>query len=95
MAGVLSKQQISEALTALPGWAVVDGKLHKELRFRDFSAAFGFMVRVAMAAEKRDHHPDWSNSYASVVIDIVNHAAGGITETCIQLATDIEAAASS
>ena len=91
MADVLTQTQIDKALAALPGWSCVDGKLHKDLRFRDFNEAFGFMARVALVAEKRDHHPDWSNSYNSVVIDIVNHAAGGVSQRCIDLAIDVEA----
>ena len=93
MADVLTNEQIDKALAALPGWACVDGKLHKDLRFRDFNEAFGFMARVALVAEKRDHHPDWSNSYNSVVMDIVNHAAGGVTQRCVELAIDVEAIA--
>jgi 4a-hydroxytetrahydrobiopterin dehydratase len=93
MAGVLSEKQIDKALAALPGWACVDGKLHKDLRFRDFNEAFGFMARVALVAEKRDHHPDWSNSYNSVVLDIVDHSAGGVSQLCIDLAIDVEAIA--
>jgi 4a-hydroxytetrahydrobiopterin dehydratase len=68
------------------GWAVVDGKLHRELTFANFSEAFAFMTRVALAAEKLDHHPDWSNSWNRVTIDIVSHDQGAITETCIALA---------
>lgn len=68
----------------------MDGKLHRELTFADFNEAFGFMVRVALVAEKLDHHPDWSNSWNKVVIDIVSHAAGGITEQCFTLASTIE-----
>jgi 4a-hydroxytetrahydrobiopterin dehydratase len=93
MADVLTNEAIDKALAALPGWSCVDGKLHKDLRFRDFNEAFGFMARVALVAEKRDHHPDWSNSYNSVVIDIVDHAAGGVTKKCIDLAIDVEAIA--
>jgi 4a-hydroxytetrahydrobiopterin dehydratase len=93
MADVLSEKQIDKALAALPGWACVDGKLHKDLRFRDFNEAFGFMARVALVAEKRDHHPDWSNSYNSVVLDIVDHSAGGVSQLCIDLAIDVEAIA--
>ena len=52
------------------GWTVVDGKLHRELQFKDFSEAFAFMARVALLAEKADHHPDWSNSWNKVVIDL-------------------------
>ena len=91
MADVLTDAQIDKALAALPGWARADGALRKELRFRDFNEAFGFMTRVALVAEKRNHHPDWSNSWNTVVIGIVNHAAGGITQQCIDLAIDIEA----
>ena len=71
------------------GWAVVDGKLHRELRFRDFSEAFGFMARVALLAEKANHHPNWSNVWNTVVIDLFSHDAGGITDRDAQLAAAI------
>jgi 4a-hydroxytetrahydrobiopterin dehydratase len=74
------------SIEAPAGWEVVDGKLHRELVFGDFAEAFGFMARVALIAEKLDHHPDWSNSWNRVVIDIVNHAEGGLSERCIELA---------
>lgn len=93
MVDVLTDDKITKALGGLPGWSWVSGKLHKDLRFRDFNEAFGFMARVALVAEKRDHHPDWSNSYNSVVIDIVSHSAGGVTQGCIDLAIDVEAIA--
>jgi len=80
-------------LAALPGWAIVDGKLHRAYEFADFSEAFGFMARAALAAEKLNHHPDWSNSWNKVVVDIVNHAEGGITDLCFDLATRFEAVA--
>lgn len=73
----------------VPGWEVVDGKLHRELEFADFNTAFGFMTRVALVAEKQNHHPDWSNSWSSVTIDVVDHEAGGISEHCIALTTAI------
>jgi 4a-hydroxytetrahydrobiopterin dehydratase len=78
---------------AIPeGWAVVDGKLHRELAFADFDAAFAFMTRAAAEARRLDHHPDWSNSYDRVTIDIVDHGAGGIiTEKCTELAAAIDA----
>ena len=75
-----------------PGWAVVDGKFHRELVFGDFAEAFAFMTRVALAAEKLDHHPDWSNSWNTVTIDIVNHDAGGLTDRCVALAEAVNAA---
>ena len=74
------------------GWAVVDGKLHRELTFKNFSEAFAFMTRVALAAEKLDHHPDWSNSWNKVTIDIISHDKGAITDTCIALAEKVNAA---
>ncbi len=77
------------------GWTVQDGKFHRELQFADFSQAFAFMVRVALLAEKADHHPDWSNSWNTVVIDLVSHDAGGVTERDRHLAIAINALASS
>ena len=75
--------------TAPDGWQVVDGRLHREFEFADFREAFAFMTAVALAAERLDHHPDWSNSWNRVVIDIVSHARGGITEKCHELAQAI------
>lgn len=68
------------------GWTVVDGGLHREFEFADFVAAFGFMSSVALVAEKMDHHPDWSNSYNRVVVDLSSHDVGGITERDHELA---------
>jgi 4a-hydroxytetrahydrobiopterin dehydratase len=73
----------------VPGWQVVGDHLHRELAFADFSEAFGFMARVALVAEKLDHHPDWSNSWNRVVIDVTSHAEGGITDRCVELTTRI------
>jgi 4a-hydroxytetrahydrobiopterin dehydratase len=73
------------------GWAVVEGKLHRELEFADFAEAFAFMVRVAEVAEALEHHPDWSNSWNRVVIDLVSHDQGGITERDRELASAISA----
>lgn len=71
------------------GWEERDGKLHREFAFKDFSEAFAFMARVALAAEKVDHHPDWSNSWNKVVIDLVSHDKGGITDRDEALARTI------
>lgn len=71
------------------GWNVVDGRLHREFEFSDFSEAFAFMTRVALAAEKVDHHPDWSNSWNKVVIDLISHDAGTITDRDRRLAEQI------
>lgn len=89
---VLSPEEIDARLRDQPGWAVVDGALHRELTFADFGEAFGFMATVALAAERLDHHPDWSNSWNRVVIDITSHAAGGITDPCFALAAAVDKA---
>jgi 4a-hydroxytetrahydrobiopterin dehydratase len=90
---VLSEIVVSERVGECANWTIVDGSLHRELTFPDFAAAFAFMVRVALAAERLDHHPDWSNSWNRVVIDITNHASGGLTDRCFQLAAAVDAAA--
>jgi len=71
------------------GWDVVDDKLHRTFELADFSEAFGFMARVALIAEKLNHHPDWSNSWNTVDISIVNHDEGGISELCVDFATRV------
>jgi len=71
-------------------WAEVDGKLHRELRFADFAEAWAFMEQVAALAEAQNHHPDWSNSWNTVVIDLVSHDAGGITDRDRRLAAAID-----
>jgi 4a-hydroxytetrahydrobiopterin dehydratase len=63
--------------------------LHRELEFTDFSEAFGFMTRVALAAEKLNHHPNWSNVWNRVTIDLSTHSAGGVTEFDVELARRI------
>lgn len=82
----LTDTEIAAALEGLDGWELVDGKLHRELRFPDFSSAFGFMAAAATVAEKMDHHPEWSNVYSSVVVDLTTHDAGGVTELDVRLA---------
>lgn len=86
----LTKTQIAEALTNLPGWQVKDGKLHKTFKFKDFKQAMGWMVQAAIEAEKLDHHPDWSNSWNKVFVDLVTHSAGGITPYDTALAQKME-----
>ena len=85
----LGEKQLENALRALPGWSLREGKLHRDFKFADFSAAFGFMTRVALAAESRNHHPEWSNVWNRVVVDLVTHDAGGITEKDAALAKRI------
>ena len=82
----LSAKELENALAQLPGWSVKGGRLAREFRFADFSEAFAFMTRVALAAEQRDHHPDWSNAWNRVSIELVTHDAGAITERDVALA---------
>lgn len=72
------------------GWELRDGRLHRELHFRDFSEAWGFLSRVALVAERAGHHPDWSNSWNRVVIDLWSHDVGAVTERDVRLARLID-----
>lgn len=80
-----------KALADLPGWSLAEGRdaICRTFRFDDFSAAFGFMSRVALAAEKMDHHPDWTNVYNRVDIELTSHDLGGISERDVRLARSI------
>jgi len=69
-ATALTDGQIQYALQELPGWTVVDGKLHREFKFKDFTDAFGFMTKVAIEANTLDHHPEWFNVYNKVIVDV-------------------------
>jgi len=70
------------------GWSLVDGRdaIAKSFRFKDFSEAFGWMTRVALTAEKMDHHPEWSNVYRTVDVTLTTHDAGGLSELDLRLA---------
>src|SRR5437870_13552904 len=91
----LTDAEVAERLRSVSGWAAVNGKLHRVFQFRDFTEAFGFMARVALLAEKLDHHPDWQNVYNRVTIDLVTHDAGGLTVLDFELAAKASAAAGS
>ena len=83
------------ALAQLPGWTAADGRdaITKTFRFADFNAAFGWMTRVALAAEKLDHHPEWFNVYSRVEVLLATHDAGGVTDLDVTLAKLMDAAA--
>jgi len=85
----LSDDEVRTRIGDLPGWSLAAGKLRRELRFDDFGAAFSFMTRVALVAERMDHHPDWSNVYNRVTIELQTHDAGGLTERDFELAAAI------
>ena len=75
----LSASEIEAKLPGIPGWSLVDGKLHRELRFADFVEAMGFMTRVALHAEKLDHHPEWRNVWATVEVELTTHDCSGLS----------------
>lgn len=86
----MTEQDVRNRLASLDDWQLVNGKLEKEFVFRDFVDAFGFMVRVALVAEKQDHHPEWSNAYKRVKISLTTHELGGISERDFRLAASID-----
>jgi 4a-hydroxytetrahydrobiopterin dehydratase len=82
----LTQEDIDKELKNLPGWSVVNEKLHKEFQFVSFNQAFGFMTRAAMEIEKMNHHPEWFNVYNKITIELTTHDAGGITKNDVNLA---------
>lgn len=88
----LSPEAAQAALATLPSWALArDGNaIHRTLAFRDFGEAFAFMTRVALQAEKMNHHPQWSNVYRKVEVTLTTHSAGGLTELDLELARKID-----
>jgi 4a-hydroxytetrahydrobiopterin dehydratase len=86
----LTAAEITNALVALPGWKVQDSKLHREYRFPDFAHAIGFLMTAAPGIERLNHHPEWSNVYNRVTVDLTTHDAGGITQRDISLAEVLE-----
>ncbi len=87
----LTPAQIAALSTELPQWTLREGKLHRELRFSDFSAAFGFMAQVALAAESLGHHPEWCNVWNRVTINLTTHDTGGLSNLDVDLARRIDA----
>ncbi len=87
---VLTPEEVAERLATVPEWSMVDGHLHREFTYANFTEAWAFMNRVAPIAEQLDHHPNWSNVWNSVVIDITSHDSGGPTERCFALAKGID-----
>jgi 4a-hydroxytetrahydrobiopterin dehydratase len=88
MATKLTETERAEMLPALQGWSMVEGRdaIHKRFVFKNFSEAFGWMTRVALAAERLDHHPEWANVYRSVDVTLSTHDAGGLTRRDVELA---------
>ena len=88
MPDLLTDDALAEVLADLDGWSLVeDGTaIEAEFSFKGFNAAFGFMTRVALAAERQNHHPEWSNVYNRVTIRWTTHSEGGVTELDVKLA---------
>ena len=87
----MTDKEITDAITKLPEWKVVDAKLNRSFQFDDFVQAFAFMTKVAIVAEKMNHHPEIFNVYNRVVIDLTTHDVGGIGPLDIELAKKIDA----
>lgn len=87
---ILDAKELERALNGLPQWRVAGGKLHRDYVFPSFVDAFGFMATAALAIEKLNHHPEWSNVYNRVSIDLTTHDAGGITSKDTALAAILE-----
>lgn len=88
---LLTDEEIAAGLALLDDWELAESgdRIQAEFRFPSFVRAFGFMTRVALVAEKLDHHPEWSNVYGTVNVELTNHDSGGITELDLHLATKI------
>lgn len=82
----MSPERIEAGLKKLAGWELKAEKLHRELKFKNFVQAWGFMTQAAILAEQMNHHPEWSNVYSRVTIDLTTHEAGGISQRDFELA---------
>ena len=91
MADKLSADDVTAGLNDLPGWSLANEKLRREFKFANFVEAFGFMASAAIEAEKMNHHPEWFNVYNKVVVELMTHDAGGITELDFELAKKLNA----
>lgn len=87
---MITENELSEEMVALPGWKVENGKLVKNYQFKSFAQAIGWMVSVALYADKIDHHPDWSNSYNKVNVELITHDLKALSTLDIKLAKRME-----
>src|SRR6266478_10159835 len=86
----LAETELAARLATLPGWIIEGGKLHRAFVFRDFVEAWGFMSGAALAAEAMGHHPEWSNVWNRVTVDLTTHDAGGVSALDFDLAARME-----
>jgi 4a-hydroxytetrahydrobiopterin dehydratase len=87
----LNDNEVAQEVSKLPGWTIEMGKLHRTFQFSDFIEAFGFMSRAALVAEAMGHHPDWSNVWNKVTVDLSTHSIGGISRLDFELAAKMQA----
>ncbi len=87
----LTKAELERSLEGLPGWELMDNKLHKMFKFDSFAEAIGWMTSVAIFADKIDHHPEWSNVYNRVTVDLITHDLGTLSTLDIDLAQRMQA----
>tara|TARA_B100000214_G_scaffold52450_1_gene33232 strand:+ start:918 stop:1205 length:288 start_codon:yes stop_codon:yes gene_type:complete len=90
MVNLIKQNQLEIFIKKNPSWIIYNNSIKKEFKFDDFIDAFGFMTKVAILAEKMDHHPDWQNTYNKVTINLTTHDKGGITSNDIKLAEFID-----
>jgi 4a-hydroxytetrahydrobiopterin dehydratase len=86
----MSSAQVEAELKSLNGWELKNDKLHRELKFKNFVQAWGFMTQIAILAQEMDHHPEWFNVYSRVTIDLTTHEANGISSRDFELAQKID-----
>jgi 4a-hydroxytetrahydrobiopterin dehydratase len=89
---LLTGKEREKSRSSLNGWSDVEGRdaIRKTFKFKDFNEAFGFMTRVALIAEKMDHHPEWTNVYNRIDVTLSTHSAGGLTELDTELARKMD-----
>jgi len=86
----LTEAELAAAVAQMPSWTIHEAKLHRKYQFPDFAHAIGFMATAAPAIEKMNHHPEWSNVYNRVTVDLTTHDSGGITQRDVDLAKILE-----
>jgi 4a-hydroxytetrahydrobiopterin dehydratase len=91
----LTADEVATRIPAVPEWTVADNKLNRTFVFKDFTSAFGFMTRAAIEAEKLNHHPNWSNVWSRVEVELWTHDAGGLTDLDFKLAAAMDGHAKS
>lgn len=89
MSEVLDQERVERALRDLPGWSFEGDRLRRSFRFGSFGEALAFMVRIGVEAEKRDHHPDLSNAYDRVTVELTSHDVGGVSQRDLDLASAV------